>query len=341
MPAMRVFLIDSDDDSAAWLLDQLRQQGFGDVTRLAPGPDLPDLAGRARPDLILLNHHFDRPGDLVACAGARRAAPEAVVVALAAAGPTLRQLRQWAGTHGGIDAVLEKPLAEGALRARLLELATNAQATQALQARAQRLARLVPEGAMDAIEGRDGGGEDMFAAAVLFTDVRRSSDLITRVAPRDYFRLLDCLLSAQAEQVRRFHGAVVKYTGDGLMAVFRGMARSHLALRCAAELAADPSQRLQPYGVGVAEGLVLAGLVGASGDPARRSQYDVVGATVHLAARLCAMAGPAEVVATRAAHAASRLHWPQLRVEEGVAVRGFPLAIDCVVFAPGVAHAAA
>lgn len=335
MPALRVLLIDSDDDSASWLLDQLHAQGLHGVTHAAPGLGLPPLVARERPDAVLFNHHFDRPDDLLACYGVRVAAPAAPIVAVAAAGPTVRALRTWADETGCLDAVLEKPLAPGALPARLLELSAAAQARHALENRARRLTNLVPEGALAVVEGEQGAEEELFEAAVLFTDVRRSSDLITRTAARDYFRTLDRLLSAQAAQVRRFRGAVVKYTGDGLMAVFRGMGRSHLALRCAAELARDPVQRLHPYGVGVADGLVLAGLVGASGDLGSRSQYDVIGATVHLAARLCALAGQGEVVATRSAHAAARLDWPRLRHESAVPVRGFPAPVDCVVFAPG------
>src|SRR6478735_11357003 len=181
-------------------------------------------------------------------------------------------------------------------------------------------------------EPASAGGEDLFEAAVLFTDMRGSSDLVTRTAPREFFRLLNASLSAQAECVRGFEGDVVKYTGDGLMAVFRGMGRSSLALRCALALArtCEHEHRL-PFGIGVADGPVLAGFVGPDG-PTERRHYDVIGATVHVAARLCAMAGSGEVLATCAVHAASRLQAGPWRGMGPVAIPGFPNAIDCVAF---------
>lgn len=183
------------------------------------------------------------------------------------------------------------------------------------------------------------GDDDLFEAAVLFTDMRGSSDLITRTAPREFFRILNASLSAQAECVRGFEGDVVKYTGDGLMAVFRGMGRSSLALRCALALAraCERDQRL-PFGIGVADGLVLAGFVGPDG-PGERRHQDVIGATVHLAARLCAMAGAGEVMTTTSTHDTAQLPAASLRPMGPVAVPGFPEAIDCVAFERGAATA--
>jgi adenylate cyclase len=182
--------------------------------------------------------------------------------------------------------------------------------------------------------------QDLFEAAVLFSDMRGSSDLITRMAPRDFFRLLNGSLSAQAGCIRGFGGEVVKYTGDGVMAVFRGIGRASLALRCALELArACERQSGLPFGIGVADGPVLAGFVGPEG-PAERRHYDVIGATVHLAARLCAMAGSGEVLATCALHGASQVQASALRSMGLVPVPGFPDAIECVAFERGAATAA-
>jgi adenylate cyclase len=329
-----VLLIDSDPHSAAVLLAELQQQDFGGASRVGELAEVPQAAARLQPALVVFNHHFDRPDEVLACSAVRLAAPQALIVALAAAGPTLRQLRQWAADTRAVDAVLEKPLPPGQLRARLAEMAARAGAEREQQLRTRRLTELLPEGALAALDGEAGGPEELFPAAVLFTDVRRSSDLITRTPPRDYFRLLNETLSAQAALVRSFRGAVVKYTGDGLMAVFRGTARAHLALRCATALARSEAGDRLPFGVGVAEGLALAGLVGDSAAAGQRRQYDVIGATVHLAARLCAMAGEAEVVTTRAVYAAARLELPRLRLDEAVTVRGFPAPIACVAFQP-------
>jgi hypothetical protein len=71
---------------------------------------------------------------------------------------------------------------------------------------------------------------EIFETVVLFTDIRGSSQLIRETPPQMFFQNLNGLLSAQAALVRNHQGAVVKYTGDGMMAVFRGMGRSYLAL---------------------------------------------------------------------------------------------------------------
>jgi adenylate cyclase len=185
---------------------------------------------------------------------------------------------------------------------------------------------LPPAGAAD--------DEDLFDAAVLFTDMRGSSDLIARMAPREFFRLLNGSLSAQADCIHGFGGEVVKYTGDGVMAVFRGIDRASVALRCALQLAsACERQSGLPFGIGVADGPVLAGYVGPESACERR-HYDVIGATVHVAARLCAMAGPGEVLATRVLHEASQGHAHAMRSLGAVAVPGFPEPIECVAFAP-------
>jgi adenylate cyclase len=186
-------------------------------------------------------------------------------------------------------------------------------------------------------EAAPAAAEDLFEAAVLFSDMRGSSDLITRMAPRDFFHLLNGSLSAQADCVRGFGGEVVKYTGDGAMAVFRGIGRASFALRCALELA-RACERLPnlPFGIGLADGPVLAGFVGPDG-PGERRHHDVIGATVHLAARLCAMAASGEVLTTSAVHAASRLRARGMRSMGAVAVPGFPGAIDCVAFERGAA----
>ena len=116
------------------------------------------------------------------------------------------------------------------------------------------------------------------------------------------------------------------------MAIFRGMGRSYLALRCGLELAALNNDTKFPFGIGIAQGLVLAGLIGDSNRAGQRSQYDVVGATVHLASRSCSLANAGEVVTTSGINVAARVTTPTPKSVSGVPVRGFDKPIDCVVF---------
>ena len=87
-----------------------------------------------------------------------------------------------------------------------------------------------------------------------------------------FFENLNALLSAQAALVRTHQGAVVKYTGDGMMAIFRGMGRSYLALRCGLAIADLNGKHPFPFGIGIAQGLVLAGLIGDSTEAGQRDR---------------------------------------------------------------------
>jgi class 3 adenylate cyclase len=171
--------------------------------------------------------------------------------------------------------------------------------------------------------------QELFDAAVLFTDLRRSAELITSKSPQEFFRILNASLSAQSRVVRDCGGRVLKYIGDGLIAIFRGPRRAEQALRCARALADPTLHEPAPFGIGVAEGRVIGGIVGDALDEVHLCQYDVIGATVHLASRLCAQADAREVLATRRVALASGLRLP-LRDVGPVELRGFSSAIDCV-----------
>ncbi len=334
MNTAQLLLIDRNDYSASVLLEDLQTHGFERVARTIPGPGLPKAVAQQQPDVVIYNHHFDHPDDLVSCCTARLIAPSASVLAIVAPGPAVKAVRQWMVDSGYIDSLVEKPLVQQRFLSAITELARLGLAARAAQARTARIENLLPEGAVAALDGDHLREEELFETVVVFTDVRRSSEVITRVPPREFFGMLNECLSAQAAIVRACQGSVVKYTGDGMMTIFRGMGRSHLAMRCAMELGRGRSQAVLPYGVGVAEGVVLAGLVGDSGEGGHRRQYDVIGAAVHLAARLCNMAEAGEVVATRSVHTASRMTISSQRLIGPVSVRGFNAAIDCVALRP-------
>jgi class 3 adenylate cyclase len=331
--SISVLLIDSDEHAAQHLGAELRNQGFAPVERTSGGLAVKTLLATMKPDVVVFGYHFDRPDELLACELVKLASPAARVLALATVGPAARFLRQWARDNGGIAAIVERPLSEGQLVAAVRELAQAALQERQLVQRNDRLAALLPEGALGSVESDDAEGE-LFEAVVLFTDMRRSTELITRHAPREFFGLLNRNLSEQTRIVRLHHGEVVKYTGDGMMAVFRGMGRSHLAVRAALALMEPALHQTAAFGVGLAAGLVLAGLVGDSQATGQRRQYEVIGATAHLAARLCSQADAGEVVLTRALLDASRLALPA-EARGPLAVRGFAEPVDCVALLYG------
>lgn len=119
---------------------------------------------------------------------------------------------------------------------------------------------------------------------VLFTDVVDSSGSAREVGDRRWREVLDRHDQLCARIVDRFGGRRVKWTGDGLLATFDSPSR---AVRCAVQI----SEEVAAFGIAIRAGL-HAGEVEVRGD-------DVGGIAVHLAARVCAMAGPGEVVVSQ------------------------------------------
>ena len=330
----RLLLVDSDSYTASVLAQELWQRGFEQVQPVLNALDLPAILGAGQPDLVIVNYHSNKPDSLLVCSTVRLMAPRSVIVAIVSPGPALKAVRSWSGQTSCIDVIIEKPLSEERFFLKLDELLKSRKHAHELEARAERLASLVPEAALSAMKSGFNSEGEMFEAAVLFTDIRGSSRLIRELPPREFFLRLNQVLSAQTRQINRFEGSVIKYTGDGVMAIFRGMGRSHMALRCGLELASISSLQELPFGVGIAEGLVLAGLIGDSNQAGQRHQYDVISETVHLASRLCGLAGEGEVITTRQVEAAARLVTPAARPIGGVAIKGFDKKIDCAAFHP-------
>ena len=128
--------------------------------------------------------------------------------------------------------------------------------------------------------------------------------------------MLNRYFEIQSEIVERHGGDIDKFVGDELMAMFVGEDKEDRAVRCGVEikeaLAASfgaQSARELAVGVGIASGDVVLGAMGARD----RMDYTVLGSTVNLAARLCAKAGPWQVLVDRDT---SDL------VEEGITLKG-------------------
>jgi len=125
---------------------------------------------------------------------------------------------------------------------------------------------------------------DRFLATVLFTDIVGSTKLATELGDHEWRRILDSHDELARRQVARDRGTLVKTTGDGILATFDGPVR---AVRCALAL----SGGLQEIGVKIRAGI-------HTGEVERRGE-DVGGIGVHIAARIQALAEPAEILVSR------------------------------------------
>jgi class 3 adenylate cyclase len=131
---------------------------------------------------------------------------------------------------------------------------------------------------------RPGPAPERVLATVLFTDIVDSTRLATEMGDRRWRDLLEQHHTLVRGQLERFEGREIKTTGDGFLATFDGPTR-------AAECARAIADEMPSLGIEVRAGL-HTGEVELIGE-------DVGGIGVHLAARISALAGPGEVLASR------------------------------------------
>jgi class 3 adenylate cyclase len=142
------------------------------------------------------------------------------------------------------------------------------------------------DGVVDQIEefltGRHQAPEgEVVLAAILFTDIVRSTEQAAELGPRAWRQLSDEHDALVRNVLRRHGGREIKTTGDGFLAIFDSGTR---AVRCAVEIA-DGAATL---GVQVRAGV-------HSGEVEIRDA-DITGLAVTIAKRICDLAGPGRVL---------------------------------------------
>jgi class 3 adenylate cyclase len=125
---------------------------------------------------------------------------------------------------------------------------------------------------------------DRVLATVMFTDIVDSTSRAAALGDREWRRLLDRHDHVAQAEVTRWHGELVKHTGDGILARFDAPTR---ALRCAFGLRAA----LRRMDIDMRAAI-------HSGEVEVRKD-DLGGIGVHIASRALAAAGSGEIVVTR------------------------------------------
>jgi class 3 adenylate cyclase len=124
-------------------------------------------------------------------------------------------------------------------------------------------------------------------ATVLFSDIVGSTERAVRLGDRRWRELLEVHDELAGRLVERFHGQLVKTTGDGILATFDGPGR---AIRCAAALRDELG------------GIDLQIRVGLHTGEIELRDGDIGGIAVHIAARVMAAARPREILASSTVH---------------------------------------
>jgi adenylate cyclase len=149
-------------------------------------------------------------------------------------------------------------------------------------------------------------GGDKRSIAILFSDIRGFTTMSETLGPDVIAQLLTDYFTEMVDIVFEYGGTLDKFIGDAIMALW-GAPIAHpddpdRAIEAAVAMqralgtlntrwrAADKPEL--GVGVGIAYGEVFAGNIGSH----RRLEYTVIGDAVNIAARLCAEAGPGEIL---------------------------------------------
>ena len=148
------------------------------------------------------------------------------------------------------------------------------------------------------------GDTEAIEAAIWLSDMRGFTALSDRIAPASLVRLLNRYFDAQVPAIERHGGEVLKFIGDGLLAIFPvspGDARGSAACAAAFEAgheartaiaalgAGEPIEGVERvrFGLALHIGEVLYGNVGGE----TRLDFTCIGPAVNLAARIEKLAG--------------------------------------------------
>jgi adenylate cyclase len=159
-------------------------------------------------------------------------------------------------------------------------------------------------------------GGDKRTIAILFSDIRGFTTISETLGPDVIAGLLTDYFTEMVDIVFEYGGTLDKFIGDAIMALWgapiahpddpdRAVEAAVAMQRALVQLNSRWRSADQPelgVGIGIAYGEVFAGNIGSH----RRLEYTVIGDAVNVAARLCAEAGPGEILVSDALRRVAR-----------------------------------
>lgn len=137
------------------------------------------------------------------------------------------------------------------------------------------------------------GDVETIRAVVWFSDLRGFTEMSSRMPAVEVVGVLNELFDAQVSAIERHGGEVLKFMGDGLLAIFACPEESLAPARCDAALAAADEAFAAlaggsiRFGVALHLGEIAYGNIGG----ASRLDFTVIGSAVNVAARLEGLTG--------------------------------------------------
>ena len=149
---------------------------------------------------------------------------------------------------------------------------------------------------------------------VVFCDLRGFTAFAETVEPEDVMVVLAEFHGAVGDLVHRFEGTLERFTGDGVVVFFNDPIpcedAPQRAMRMAVAIRSRVGQLAEGWrrkgydielGIGIAQGHATLGRIGHEG----RFDYTAIGNVTNLAARLCAEAGPGQILISQRVHSAT------------------------------------
>ena len=174
------------------------------------------------------------------------------------------------------------------------------------------------------------GGEKR-PLTVLFSDIRGFTAMAEAMTPDAIAGLLSAYFTEMVDVIFEHGGTLDKFIGDAIMALWgapiqhvddpdRAMQAALGMQRVVAEINRRWTEQGRPtigVGIGINYGEAFAGNIGSH----RRLEYTVIGDAVNIASRLCAEAGPGEILLSEPFYRMLKAP-PPVEPVEGIALRG-------------------
>jgi adenylate cyclase len=160
----------------------------------------------------------------------------------------------------------------------------------------KRLENLLSRKAVTAMKHNEGdvGASSRITMTLLYSDIRGFTKYCEVETSETVVSTLNDIVDIQVEEIERHDGDVDKIIGDAILARFEGEQKEQNAVKAAISIQkrlANSRQTLR-IGIGIHSGMVIAGVVGTGS----RLDYTIIGDSVNVAARLCSLAKPEEII---------------------------------------------